>query len=145
MWLKDTIHYEQLDITYQNRLIIQLQGIKGTNNNYQLPFTTIWSTSRQANDLYGSDSLKPMIVKSYTKDYNYDTKMDELHIIGTLPLQNDEVITSATVLAFMDAELTVGNSMNNLIRKKEVFFLISSRTLFTHKIKGRREYIFPGR
>jgi hypothetical protein len=107
MWLKDTIHYEQLDITYQNRLIIQLQGIKGTDTNYKLPFTTIWSTSRQANDLYGSNALKPMIVKSYTKDYNYDNKIDELHIIGSLPLQNDEVITSATVLAFMDAELTV--------------------------------------
>ena len=107
MWLKDTIHYEQLDIVYQNRLIIQLQGIKGNgNNNYKLPFTSIWSTSRQANDLYGSNSLKPMIIKSYTKDNNYDNKIEELHIIGTLPLQNDEIITSATVLTFMDASLT---------------------------------------
>jgi hypothetical protein len=46
-------------------------------------------------------------MQSSIRDNNLDGKLEELHISIIMPLQSDEVITSATGIAYVDVELNV--------------------------------------
>jgi hypothetical protein len=105
LWIKEAVHYEQPRLAYQSRLVVAVHGMRGTD--YPLPFASVWTTSRAANDLLGSETSRAVVVRSSVRDDNLDGVADELRISAAVPLAADEVVTGATVIAFVDAELQV--------------------------------------
>ena len=39
------VRYEQLDLTFQSALVLQVQGLSGAAGGYRAPFTAMWTTS----------------------------------------------------------------------------------------------------
>jgi hypothetical protein len=107
LWQRHTVRYEQPDVVFQNRLVVEVHGLRGPALGYRQPFTAVWTTSKAANDLLGSDAARPMVVRSSTRDGNRDGMADELHLSAMLPLADDEVVMGATMLAYVDASLQV--------------------------------------
>jgi hypothetical protein len=107
MWLVQVVRHEQLVLQYQNSLVIQLQGLRGPSTGYRAPFTAMWSTSPAANDLLGNGVVRGMVLRSSFQDLNSDGLGDVFKLSVTMPLQPDETIHGATVVAFMSAAFTV--------------------------------------
>lgn len=123
MWIKEAYHFEQPQVTYQNRLYVEISGLKGTALGYRQPFTAVWTTSAAANAMLGAMAARPMIIRSSTRDDNLDGTTDEVRISAALPLANDEVATSALVIAYHDVELQVS------IAGTEPCFLMTLRVI----------------
>ena len=107
LWQRQVVRYEQLGLTYKSSVVVQLQGLKGAAGAYRAPFTAMWSTSPSANDLMGADVLRGMTLKSSFPDWNRDGLGDELRLTVVAQLNDDETVHAATVVAYMDATLTV--------------------------------------
>ena len=107
LWQVQVVRFEQPVVTYQNSLVIQLQGLKGPASGYRAPFTAMWSTSPAANDLLGSSLVRGMVLRTSFQDFNNDGLGDLFRLSVTMPLLNDETIHSATVVAYMTAGITV--------------------------------------
>lgn len=111
MWMVQVVRHEQLVLQYQNSLVIQLQGLKGPSTGYRAPFTAMWSTSPAANDLLGNGVVRGMVLRSSFQDLNSDGLGDVFKLSVTMPLQPDETIHGATVVAFMSAAFTNAASL----------------------------------
>jgi hypothetical protein len=107
LWLVAVVRYEQLTLAYQSSLLVQVQGLKGVYTGYRAPFTATWSTSPAANDLVGSNNLRGMVVRSSFQDTNYDSVGDIFKVTVSVPLNEDETVHSATVVAYFNAALSV--------------------------------------
>ena len=106
-WLHDATRYEQPAVTFSSSLVVQLQGLRGPAAGVRLPFTAAWTTSQFANALVGSDALRAMVVRASSRDDNLDGVADEILLSAQLPLQADEVVTAATVVAYFGVQLQV--------------------------------------
>ena len=107
MWQVQVVRFEQMALTYQSSLVVQLQGLKGASTGYRAPFTAMWSTSPAANDLLGNGIVRGMVLRSSFQDVNYDGLGDVFKISVTMPLNADETIHGATVVAYMNAGFSV--------------------------------------
>jgi len=107
LWSVAVVRFEQPSLTYTSNLLIQVQGLKGDYTGYRAPFTASWSTSPAANDLMGNDNLRGMIVRSSFQDTNYDGKGDVFKVTVNVPLNEDETVNSVTLVAYMNAALSV--------------------------------------
>ena len=111
LWSVAVVRFEQPSITYLSSLLIQVQGLKGVYTGYRAPFTATWSTSPAANDLMGNDNLRGMVVRSSFQDTNYDGKGDIFKVNVNVPLNLDETVNSVTVVAYMNAVLSVRSGL----------------------------------
>lgn len=106
MWTRQWYQFEQPDLQYQDNLVVQLQGLRGDPAaGYRQPFTAMWTTSPEANDVLGPDVVRGMVVRSAFEDVNNDGLNDVLRISVSVPLRADESVLGASVVAYMNAEL----------------------------------------
>jgi hypothetical protein len=107
LWIVQELRWEQPAVAYQSSLVVQLQGLKGAAGSYRAPFTAMWTTSPAANDLLGSSNLRGMVLRSSFQDVNRDGLGDVFRLTVTAPLQPDETILGATVVAYMTMGFSV--------------------------------------
>lgn len=107
LWLREVVRYEQLDLTFQSALVLQVQGLSGAAGGYRAPFTAMWTTSPAANDLLGSDVVRGAVVRSSFEDADGNGVGDVFRVSASLPLLPGETVLAATLVAFFDVQLHV--------------------------------------
>ena len=107
-WLRDVVRFEQPDVAFASRLVVQVGGTRGASpgSAQRVPFRATWTTSAAANALLDGGELRAMVVRASARDANLDGRNDELLVSAQLPLQGDEAVTSATLCAYFDASLS---------------------------------------
>lgn len=114
LWMKEVLRFEQPNVEYKNQLIVHLYGLKGAADAYREPFVASWTTSSHANDLLAMEgTLRSVIVRSSSRDLNYDGLTDRLRIEVTMPLDVDETITGYYLAAYANYNLYVSLCMKS--------------------------------
>lgn len=106
LWIREKVVLEQLDVAFTGGVIAEVQGLKPLGNS-RIPFINVWSSSPVVNSLYGTESVRPMIVSLTPVDRNGDGRMDEGSLGLQVPLASDESIQSVTILAFATTRINV--------------------------------------
>ena len=108
LWQETVVRYEQPRVAFSSAFVVQFAGLKGAAaGGYRAPFVAAYSSSPAANDLYGAEALRGMVVRASTDDANFDGVADALRLTASMPLAADETVLSATVVAFVDVKLQV--------------------------------------
>lgn len=103
-WIKDALRWEQPELTYKHSLLLTLTGQRIDSRGVSSPMILQWTTSPAANAMIG-DSVRAPVVKSRMVDNNRDGKAEELRLSLSVPLQLDETIQAASLLAWADVKL----------------------------------------
>ena len=99
-WLKEKLLYDLPDVTFQNRMVVLLEGRTTSSQ----PFQYLWTTSPTLNDLINSDNYVVPTVKARSHDENNDGYVDSIKLSLSLPLTT-EGVQRVAIVSFLQYKL----------------------------------------
>lgn len=110
LWIREKVVLDQLDVSFTGGVIAEVQGLK-TLGSSRVAFKNVWSSSPVVNSLYGTESVRPMIVSFTPVDRNGDGRVDEGSVGLQVPLAMDESIQAVTLVAFATTRINVSTDV----------------------------------
>ena len=98
-WLKTNTYREQPKMSFQYKVLGDLQGVNSEGRNFQIVF----SSMSDVENLY-SGELRVPVIRNIELDNNRDGMPDVFHLQVQVPLQKGERILRADLVSFFDVK-----------------------------------------
>lgn len=101
-WLKTNTYKEQPSVSFQYKVLGNLQGVDTNGRNFQIVF----SSMKDVENFYSlGDELRVCTLKSIELDMNRDGITDQFHMQALCPLQKHERVMAASMATFFRVKL----------------------------------------
>ncbi|KAJ9443240.1 hypothetical protein DIPPA_13723 [Diplonema papillatum] len=100
-WMKEFTYYEQADVTFLNKVALNIQ-CQDVNTNARSELT--WASLPEAEELIGVNFVNPFL-SHYAEDIDDDDKVDRLYLDISVPLPESTVALSVDVVYFFQWEI----------------------------------------